>query len=170
MNKQKEGKTIPASALLIIVGLVLVIFKDAAPETVLRILAAGLMVVGVLVIIQQIRDKENKKSARFGKGFLHALLIALGIAILIKTTFFAAFIKYVFGGIMIFFGVKDMVPAIKNKLGWLKIILSAVAIFLGAYLVFFPPENLTLVAGIALIYCGIISVFGKKKGDASAKS
>jgi uncharacterized membrane protein HdeD (DUF308 family) len=172
MDKKREIR-IPAAALLIILGVVLVIFKDAAPETVLRILAVGLMAVGAFGVYQQVRDKETKKTTRFGKGFLHVLLVILGVAILIKTVFFAAFVKYVFGGILIFFGVKDIIPAIRNKQGWLKIILSAVAIILGAFFIFFPPQSLTLFAGLALVYCGVVSFFGKsgkqKKGEGSAK-
>ena len=103
MDKKREIR-IPAAALLIILGVVLVIFKDAAPETVLRILAVGLMAVGAFGVYQQVKDKETKKTTRFGKGFLHVLLVILGVAILIKTVFFAAFVKYVFGGILIFFG------------------------------------------------------------------
>lgn len=168
--KKAEGKKIPASALLIILGLVLVIFRNAPPETVLRILAAGLMVVGAAGIFQQVRDKESKKSSRLGKGFVHAIYIVLGILILTMTGFFAGFIKYVLGGIMILFGLKDMIPAIKNKLGWLRIVLAALAILLGIFLFFFPPESLTLVAGLALVYCGIASFFSEPKNSEPKKS
>ena len=170
MEKTK-GKKIPASALLIILGLLLVIFRNAAPETVMRILAAGLIVVGAASIFQAVRDKESKKSSRIGKGLVHSLLIILGIAILVKTGFFTGIFKYVLGGVMIFLGLKDMIPAIRYKLGWLKIILSAVAIFLGAYLIFFPPGALTLFSGLSLIYCGVTSIFGgSKKSDVPKNS
>ena len=161
--KNAEGKKIPASALLIILGLVLVIFRNAPPETVLRILAAGLIVVGAAGIFQQVRDKEAKKSSRLGKGFVHAIYIVLGILILAMTGFFAGFIKYVLGGIMILFGLKDLIPAIKNKLGWLRIILGALAILLGIFLFFFPPQSMTLFAGLSLVYCGIASFFSEPK-------
>ena len=161
---EKTGrKKIPASALLVILGLILVIFRNAVPETALRILAVGLLVVGAAGIFQAVRDKESKTSGRIGKGFVHALLIILGIAILAQTSFFAGFVKYVLGGITILFGLKDMVPAIKNKQGWLKIILSALAILLGIILIFVPMGSLTLFAGLALIYCGIASIFGGSK-------
>lgn len=171
MKKEKgQGKPIPASALLVILGLVLIIFRNAAPEIVLRILAVGLLVVGAAGIFQQVRDKEAKKTSRIGKGFVHALYIILGIAILVKTGFFAQFFKYVLGGIMIFFGVKDMVPAIKYRQGWLKLILSVLAIILGVCLLFVPAGFLTLFSGLALIYSGVISIYNEsKKTDGSKK-
>lgn len=167
--KKTDGTKIPASALLIILGLVLVIFRNASPETILRILAAGLIIFGAIGIFQQVRDKESKKQSRIGKGFVNGIYIALGIAILVWTGFFVGFIKYVFGGIMILFGLKDMIPAIQNKQGWLKIILSVLAILLGIYLIVFPPESLTLIAGLSLVYCGISSFFGEPKKSGEAK-
>ena len=157
------GKKIPASALLVILGLVLIIFRNAAPETALRILAVGLIIVGAAGLFQAVRDKESKKSSRFGKGFVHLIYIGLGIAILVQTGFFTGFVKYVLGGITILFGLKDLIPAIKNKLGWLKIILSALAILLGVILIFVPMGSLTLFAGLALIYCGIASFFSESR-------
>ena len=161
--KTKSGKKVPAAALLLILGLILVIFRNAAPEFILRIVAAGLMVVAAAGIFLAVRDKEARKSTRIGRVLLQGLLIALGIAILVKTSFFASFFKYVLGGIMIFFGLKDMIPAIKNKLGLLKILLGLLAIILGVVLFFIPAQALTLLSGLALIYCGAVSVFGGKK-------
>ena len=64
MKKEKgQGKPIPASALLVILGLVLIIFRNAAPEIVLRILAVGLLVVGAAGIFQQVRTRRRKKQA-----------------------------------------------------------------------------------------------------------
>ena len=164
MNKVK-GKKIPASALLVIIGLILIIFRNAAPEIVLRILAVGLMVVGAAGIFLQVRDKEAKKSAQIGRGILNGIYIILGIAMLIKTGFFTEFFKYVLGGIMILFGLKDLIPAIKNKLGWLIIILSALAIGLGIYLLFCPVGTLVLFSGLSLIYGGISSTFSESKKE-----
>jgi uncharacterized membrane protein HdeD (DUF308 family) len=66
---------------------------------------------------------------------------------------------------MILFGLKDLIPAIKNKLGWLIIILSALAIGLGIYLLFCPVGTLVLFSGLSLIYGGISSTFSESKKE-----
>lgn len=168
-DKDKAKSKIPLTALLIILGLVLVIFRNAPPEMILRILAAGLLIFGAIGFFLLIRDKEAKTSEKTGKGFVNLICIALGIAILAATGFFTGFVKFILGGVMILFGLKDLIPAIRYKLGILKIILSGIAIVIGIYLIAFPPKSLTLFAGISLIYCGAVSIFGGSKKNEPAK-
>ena len=165
-------KRIWSAVLMVVLGIALILWRSAASDHIMIILAVGIMLVGIVGILQQYLNRDGKMLERILRSLLGVVFIALGIVILVEKDFFLDAAKYVIGGVTILYGIKDLILAIKEKKHWLKIALPALAIVLGLCIVlirFSRMDTLFLLAGIAFIYVGLASLIAElKSGKAPA--
>lgn len=159
-----QNKKIWSSLLMLALGVALIIWNKAASSVVMTILAVGLMLVGAATILQQFTVKDGSKTDLAVKILLGIVYIALGIITLAKKDLVFDIVKYVVGGATILYGFKDLIPAIREKRGWLSIALPALAILLGLAVILFTDRGTPfLLAGIAFVYVGLQSLISELK-------
>ena len=155
------------------IGLVMV-FGSNAPTTVVKIIAAMLMIAGVVSLIYGlIKSKEN--------GMYRLLLvnaamdIILGILLFINPQWVANFIVYAIGVVLILFGALQLIvlSGTISLVGgsFSTLILSALAIVGGAFLLFnpFTLNVMSIIAGCFMIIYGVSELFSTWKVSRARK-
>ena len=155
------------------IGLVMV-FGSNAPTTVVKIIAALLMIAGVVSLIYGlIKSKEN--------GMYRLLLvnaamdIILGILLFINPQWVANFIVYAIGVVLILFGALQLI-VLSGTIsliggGFSTLILSALAIVGGAFLLFnpFTLSVMSIIAGCFMIIYGVSELISTWKVSRARK-
>ena len=158
----KDNKLL-TSVLLIALGIALIIVNKAAAGVIMGILGAGLIILGAVMIYQQITGKGSDSTEALSRYVLGGLCVVLGIVVLCNTAFFFKVAKFIIGGVIILFGIKDLIPAIQEKSEPMRLLIPAVAIVLGIIIMLISPGALFVIAGIALIVVGAVSLIGEIK-------
>lgn len=171
MSKNKKNNKIWNSLLLAVLGLVLILWPNNGLPALIRLIGAALIIIGAVGIIQQVMAKEAKMLSRVCRGGINALFAAGGIWLLVNPGFFTGFIQIVIGVVIILFGLKDLIAAIRGKKHWAFIVLACLSLCLGLFIAFSLYSSfgtLAVFAGIALLYTGIASVVGELGGKKKA--
>ena len=140
------------------IGLVMILSTDAT-VTVVKIVAAFLMVFGVVSLVVGMLDR---KSGSFPLLAANSVVdLAIGVLLFLYPTQVAGFIVYAIGAALIIFGILQLIVLISTLSllggGFLTLILSICAIVGGIILVFnpFTMKVMSIVAGAALFVYGV---------------
>ena len=137
------------------IGLVLV-FGNNAPTTVVKIIAALLVVAGLVSLVYGI--KKNREQGMYQMLVINACLdILLGLLLFFNPQWIAGIIVYLIGIALILFGALQLL-AVAGTLsmlgsGFSSLILSVCAIVGGAFLLFNPLtiKVMSVIAGLFMI-------------------
>ena len=140
------------------IGLVMILATDAT-VTVVKIVAAFLMVVGVVSLVVGFVDRKAGSLPLLGTNAVVDLV--LGVLLFLYPTQVAGFIVYAIGAVLIIFGILQLIVLIGALSliggGFLTLVLSICAIVGGIILVFnpFTMKVMSILAGAALIVYGV---------------
>ena len=140
------------------IGLVMILATDAT-VTVVKIVAAFLMVVGVVSLVVGFVDRKAGSLPLLGTNAVVDLV--LGVLLFLYPTQVAGFIVYAIGAVLIIFGILQLIVLIGALSliggGFLTLVLSICAIVGGIILVFnpFTMKVMSMLAGAALIVYGV---------------
>lgn len=140
------------------IGLVMILATDAT-VTVVKIVAAFLMVVGVVSLVVGLIDRKTGSLPLLGTNAVVDLV--LGVLLFLYPTQVAGFIVYAIGAVLIIFGILQLIVLIGALSliggGFLSLVLSICAIVGGIILVFnpFTMKVMSILAGAALIVYGV---------------
>jgi len=140
------------------IGLVMILATDAT-VTVVKIVAAFLMVVGVVSLVVGLIDRKTGSLPLLGTNAVVDLV--LGVLLFLYPTQVAGFIVYAIGAVLIIFGILQLIVLIGALSliggGFLTLVLSICAIVGGIILVFnpFTMKVMSILAGAALIVYGV---------------
>ena len=140
------------------IGLVMILATDAT-VTVVKIVAAFLMVVGVVSLVVGFVDRKTGSLPLLGTNAVVDLV--LGVLLFLYPTQVAGFIVYAIGAALIIFGILQLIVLIGALSliggGFLTLVLSICAIVGGIILVFnpFTMKVMSILAGAALIVYGV---------------
>ena len=155
------------------IGLVMV-FGSNAPTMVVKIIAALLMLAGVASLVYGlIKSKEN---GLYRLLLVNAALdIILGILLFINPQWVANFIVYAIGVVLILFGALQLI-VLSGTIsliggGFSTLILSALAIVGGAFLLFnpFTLNVMSIIAGCFMVIYGVSELFSTWKVSRARK-
>ena len=151
MAKKKNNELI-SSLLYIIIGVLLVIFRDQA-------LGWAMTVAGVIFVISGIIDLCRRN---FTGG---AVSLIIGIAILVLGWLAAKIVLIVLGVLIAVKGVFALIDVIKkSRKNALEIVFPALTIVLGALLAFGNGVGIIIaIAGVLLAIDGVIGLIGSLK-------
>lgn len=147
------------SIVALLVGLVLVIWPGFIKQYIIIILGALILAIGVTAIILSYTGKW--KHEKVPLLLLNSIVdIAFGLVLLIFPNFFAKLLMFVFGIILLVFGLGELINLARTQklihIQWWLYIGPAITTILGIVLFFFPNQSgnlLFIIFGITtLVY------------------
>lgn len=151
---------------MIIIGVVLIVWTGNSIRLFARILAALLILIGVLVFAAIFTQEERNviSSAGFVAGIIVA---AVGVWIFVNPDTFTDFIPKLFGIFIIISGIVNLgqtITLIRNKYDYwsVSLLLAVITIGMGVVLLVEPTfvkEFLVTLIGIFLVYDGVSNIW-----------
>ncbi|WP_026499445.1 HdeD family acid-resistance protein [Butyrivibrio sp. WCD2001] len=147
---------------LIVVGLVLIFLPGTSLNILTKVIGAVVLVAGVISVVTGLASKNQNVLTKNGSLGFGLVIAVVGVWILINPEFFEAIIPVIAGVIMLFSGIMNLGETLslgKNsyKNWWIALILAALTIAAGAFLVFNPltmVKYVVQIIGAALAYNG----------------
>jgi|SRR5574344_1193270 membrane protein HdeD len=145
----------------LVAGLLLVSWPDAIAKTIVIILGSFIAAVGIVSLVLSFLGKWKKEEASLIS--MNAIVdIVLGIVIIIFNQFFASIIMYLFGILLLIFGLSEIISLLQTlrtaKVNWSLFIGPAITTICGI-IVFFNPfktlQWLFVFFGISLLIYSI---------------
>lgn len=162
---EHKKSSITTAIICIILGIIMLIW----PESILSwlcILVGILLLVGGIVYLGSFFVRMGKPTSFAGDLFLGLLLILLGILLLVRPGYVIAVIQYVFGFLILAYGILDLQASFSLHsfgLSWnWALVASIVTIALGILIIADPFGSLSalvILIGIVLIYNGASSLW-----------
>lgn len=154
--KRVKMDAILSAILCIVLGVVLIAWPGETINIVCKVLAAGLIILGIVEIFSYITNKG-------GYMFTGALGLIVGVWIFLKPGSIVSLIPIVIGVILAVHGVQDVKMALESKNGgydrwWIMLIIAIISIAFGVLCIVnaFGMVKLAMqFVGAALIYDGI---------------
>lgn len=148
---------ITASILLIVFGVILLVYTDAAVEIAVKILGAFFVISGAVLIVNFLMDRSGWRSV--ANVVLGTILIILGVWIFMKPQYLVAAFGIIAGAIIAANGVidiKDTITIVKkgNKKWYIPLIIGLAAIALGLLCIFKPWG----ISNIIVTFVGVIMI------------
>ena len=158
-----EDRTLIAIA-TIILGVVLALLHSAAIKIVCIILGVIAMGLGIYFILKYLTASEKYSRYNLLAGLV---LGAVGLSVVISPSTIENIVAVIFGILILFHGITDLVDAIKlqkhnYKLWFLSLIFAIVTVIIGILLIILQKQvlhSVTLLLGIALIIDGIMGLW-----------
>ncbi|SDB10097.1 HdeD family acid-resistance protein [Butyrivibrio sp. INlla16] len=147
---------------LIVVGLVLIFLPGTSLNILTKVIGAVVLAAGVISVVTGLASKNQNVLTKNGSLGFGLVIAVVGVWILINPEFFEAIIPVIAGVIMLFSGIMNLGETLslgKNsyKNWWVALILAALTIATGAFLVFNPitmVKYVVQIIGAALAYNG----------------
>lgn len=146
-------------------GIVLFMWPSESIQWICRLLGIAIIISGISFIISYFTNKKLSSIVQF--DLVVGIILALfGIWLLTNPTIIISLIQYIFGAILIFHGIIDLIGTLNLRRGgnsyWSATLLFAIAtIVFGAVIIYNPFASvsaLIMLIGIALIYDGISDI------------
>lgn len=156
------------SIITFIIGLVLIIWPSLVKEYIVLIIGALILSVGIASLIYYLMEKK--------KGNINNILMIntvvdclFGIVLLVFPNFFAGLVMFIFGIILLYFGISEIVKLVRVsksiQLHW-GLYLVPVLTTLGGVLLFFYPNRsgnwLFIIFGIILLAYSISDIISSR--------
>mgnify|MGYP003208879466 CR=1 FL=1 len=125
-------------------GLVMVVWPEAVKNYIMIILGALILAVGVVTLIMSYTGKWRKEKVPL--LLLNSIVdIAFGLVLIIFPKFFTDLIMFVFGLILLVFGLGEIINLFRTarvvRVPWPLFIGPAITLILGVVMFFFPGES-----------------------------
>lgn len=125
-------------------GLVLVIWPEAVKNSIMIILGALILAVGLVSLILSYTGKWKKEKVPL--LLLNSIVdIAFGLVLIIFPKFFAELIMFVFGLVLLIFGLGEIINLFRSaktvRVPWPLYIGPAITLILGIVMFFFPDRS-----------------------------
>ncbi len=162
--RSAKAQTIIVSALLFVIGLLLVIFPNHALNLFCYIAGAALILFGVYRLIIYVLELKNNK---FSLALLSAaVLIAFGLLLVINPGIVTGMLTVLFGIIIIIEAVSNLQDAVnryiaKEKGWWLQLVVAVITLPFGIVILVNPftsTEIIMIFAGISLMLEAVITL------------
>ncbi len=147
------------AAIAIVAGVLLIIYPDVAVNTVIMIIGGLLIIIGGVSIALSFKDKNSHVNIMGFNGFFDLLF---GLVLLLFPSFFATLLIYVFGFIMLVFGIGEIANLASArrtlKFGIMYFILPFAIAACGVVMLFKPFESMTtlfMIFGVSLLVYGV---------------
>ena len=161
-------KNILRGIFVILVGCCLLIWPSDSTEIILKVLGGIFIAAAVVILVYLLTGGSFSRFS--GITVINICSIAvftlLGFLLLLKTEFFTKFIAYLFGTVLIIYGILQLVQTYKfNKGGGAKSMLYIIpALIILTGIVFFldiinPLDLFCVVFGVSLIFLGLSELF-----------
>ena len=156
--KHRAGSLIGA-IVSVIVGILLVIFHNEAPEMIIRVLGIAVLTAGVVALITYFVDKSNAYLSVVGL-VLGIILIVLGIWMVASPSSIMSVISIFFGIVLIVDGIIDIQISssstdTKSKGFIISLILGIITLIAGIIIIIFYKP---IVTGFAILF-GVLLIF-----------
>lgn len=161
-------KNILRGIFALLVGCCLLIWPSQSTEIILKILGGVFIAAGIVVIVYLLASGafSNFRTLTLVNIASAVIFILLGFLLIFNTAIFERFIEYLFGTILILYGVLQLVQTYHfNKGGGSKptlyiipiiVILVGIVFFIG---VINPLYAFSVIFGVALIFLGLSELF-----------
>ena len=174
MLKKIKADVILSAILCVVLGVVLFVWSDQTISMICMVLAAGLVVMGIVDLIGYF---VNHRLTSFS-GMLGLILVLVGIWLFMKPEYIAMIIPIVIGVILAVHGISDIKVAFETKGNgyekwWGPMLLGIVSLILGIICIVnaFGVVSLAMkFIGIALIYDGISDLWIVSRAAKAAKA
>lgn len=147
------------AATAFLLGILLVLWPDIAAKSAIQIIGGAMIIIGGISILLSIIDKESHVDMMMVNGIFDILL---GIVICCAPSFFLKLIIFVFGAVLLIFGIGQLANLLSArravKLGWGFYVIPAIVTAIGVALFFRPlaaGRSLFLLFGIVLLFYGV---------------
>lgn len=125
-------------------GLVLVVWPEAVKNSIMIILGALILAVGLVSLILSYTGKWKKEKVPL--LLLNSIVdIAFGLVLIISPKFFAELIMFVFGLVLLVFGLGEIINLFRSaktvRVPWPLYIGPAITLILGIVMFFFPDRS-----------------------------
>lgn len=125
-------------------GLVLVVWQEAVKNSIMIILGALILAVGLVSLILSYTGKWKKEKVPL--LLLNSIVdIAFGLVLIIFPKFFAELIMFVFGLVLLVFGLGEIINLFRSaktvRVPWPLYIGPAITLILGIVMFFFPDRS-----------------------------
>lgn len=172
--KRIKADIIVSALICVALGVVLLIWPAKTIDIFCKILAIGLIIMGVVDIVSYFMNKSIHPFA----GALGLIVFLVGIWVFIKPESVVSLIPIVIGVILCVHGIQDMKLAIETKGNgydkwWSMLIIAAISLVFGVLCIVnaFGMVKLALqFIGIALIYDGISDLWVANRAVRTAKA
>ena len=172
--KRIKADIIVSALICVALGVVLLIWPAKTIDIFCKILAIGLIIMGVVDIVSYFMNKSIHPFA----GALGLIVFLVGIWVFIKPESVVSLIPIVIGVILCVHGIQDMKLAIETKGNgydkwWSMLIIAAISLVFGVLCIVnaFGMVKLALqLIGIALIYDGISDLWVANRAVRTAKA
>ncbi len=157
-------KNVLRGILFILSGLFLIIWPTAAPGLILKLLGALSVLIGLFTIVNALSNKmfSNLKGMNLVTVISAAIFILLGALLIFNTNIFINFINYLFGLILVLYGITQIVNiyrATKDSGASYSVytlpILATVFGVLFLFDIISPIKLITILFGVALLFLGL---------------
>lgn len=171
--KRVKADVILSAILCFALGVVLIIWSTETINILCRVLAAGLMIIGMVNIISYFRDKRMHMFS----GVLGLIVLLIGVWLFFRPDSVVSFIPIVIGVILAVHGAQDIKLAIETKRNgyekwWSVLLMGVVSLALGVVCIVYAFGVISLalkVIGVALIYDGLSDLWIVSRVSKSAK-
>lgn len=155
--KRALTEKITASILLIVFGVILLVYTDAAVEIAVKILGVFFVICGAVLIVNFLMDRSGWRSV--ANVVLGTILIILGVWIFVRPQYLVAAFGIIAGAIIAANGVIDIKESVMiakkgNKKWYVSLIIGLIAIALGLICIFKPWG----VSNIIVTFVGVIMI------------
>lgn len=172
--KRIKADIILSALMCVALGVVLLIWPAETIDIFCRVLAAGLIILGVIDIISYFTNRSIHPFA----GVLGFIIVLVGIWIFIQPESIVKLIPIVIGVILCVHGIQDLKLAFETKENgydrwWSMLIFAAISLVFGVLCIIKAFGVVTLALqfiGIALIYDGISDLWIACKAIRTAKA
>ena len=164
--RQRKNSSIIIALISIILGIVLMIYKNTAVKFICIAAGVVLMALGMYYIVTYFTHK-SKVSALQLDLLLGIIMFLLGLWMAVKPESVISLLQYVVGAVIIIHGLVDLQAALNIKRGgyekwWVSLILALVTIVLGTLILVDPfsaLDALLILIGIVLVFDGISDLY-----------
>ena len=132
----------------LVLGIVLLIFPTFVANSLVRIVGAVALIMGVVSIVKFFREKSN---ATLVAGIIEAVA---GLFLLIWPDAILKVVFIVLALVLLIFAVEEIIRLVKSGAKWQSYVLPAAMVILGVIIFFQPASSMRLVVilfGVALI-------------------
>ena len=151
-----------------IVGIVLVIWPDAAVNTIVVAIGSIFLLLGAVTMI--FSKKQDEEKSRPFLSINGAITLVFGLVLVIFPTFFVGIIMFLFGAILLLIGVSEVAALISSR----RETGASASLFIGPLIttacgivIFFNPfssmEWLFIFFGISLLVYSLTEIISTKK-------
>lgn len=166
MTHNLRTNNIIASVVLAIAGVILLVFPNGTLKTVSIIIGIGLLLFGIISLVNAIKNQETSFGVAVG-----VVSIIAGIFFMVRPSFLAALIPFIIGIVMIVNGIVNLITCTNNRalLGrgyGVSMCGAVITLVFGILIVVNPFTTASLatrVIGIGLIISGIENVISYSK-------